>query len=551
MEQRARDVIKIGDKLFSDKSQLDSLWQEIALNFYPERADFTDKRNVGDEFSDHLFSSYPVMARRELGNMLAASLRPRSQKWFSVHINDEELDARDDVRRFLERLSAVQWRAMYDDDAGLVEACSKADHDFAAFGNAVLKFGPNINGDGLLFQNFHLRDTTWSMNAQGKVDALHRNWCPTARQLVQHFGSKCSKDVHKAMEKDPEKEFECRHVVLPTRMYNYKNEKGREFPFVSLYVEKVSETVLEEVGLNYFCYVVPRWHTVSGSQYGTSMATAIALPDGRTLQVVTRTIREAGEKYVDPPMLSFHDAIRGDYNLYAGGITTADVEYDERLGEVLRPVTQDKGGFPIGAEIAAALRQDVREAFFLDKIQLPETGTDMTAFEVRRRLEEHIRSASPIFEPMEHQYNAPLCEGVFQVLSDYRAFPFMQEMPEELLGMETEFTFRSPLADFADQRDAEIYVDGLTRILLPAAQIDPSQVENVDLTQSTRDALRAIGYKAKWFKPVDAVKQRQEEMAKAATMQKGMETLGGAAQIAETGGNAAVAINEAAAPPPA
>jgi hypothetical protein len=117
--------------------------------------------------------------------------------------------------------------------------------------------------------------------------------------------------------------------------------------------------------------------------------------------------------------------------------------------------------------------------------------------------------------------------------------------------METEFTFRSPLADFADQRDAEIYVDGLTRILLPAAQIDPSQVENVDLTQSTRDALRAIGYKAKWFKPVDAVKQRQEEMAKAATMQKGMETLGGAAQIAETGGNAAVAINEAAAPPPA
>jgi hypothetical protein len=548
MEQRARDVIKIGDKLFDDKRQLDSLWQEIALNFYPERADFTEKRNVGDEFSDHLFSSYPVLARRELGNMLASSLRPRSQKWFSIHIDDEELDARDDVRRFLEKLSSIQWRAMYDDDAGLVESCSKADHDFAAFGNAVLKFGPNLNADGLLFQNFHLRDNAWSINASGKVDCNHRNWCPTARQLIAHFGNKCSKEVQKAMEKDPEKTFECRHVVLPSRLYDYKSEKGREFPFVSLYVEKQSETVLEEVGLNYFCYVIPRWHTVAGSQYGVSMATSIALPDGRTLQVVTRTIREAGEKYVDPPMLSFHDAIRGDYNLFAGGITTADVEYDERLGEVLRPLTMDKGGFPIGAEIAAALRQDVRESFFLDKIQLPETSKDMTAFEVRRRIEEHIRAASPIFEPIEHQYNAPLCDGVFQVLKDYSVFPF-QEMPEELEGKETQFTFRSPLADFADQRDAEIYVDGLTRILLPAAQIDPSQIENVDLTQSTRDALRASGFKSKWLKPVEAVKQRQMQLQKEMEMQKNMAAIGNVAQIAETGGNAAKSINEAATPP--
>lgn len=548
MEQRARDVIKIGDKLFDDKRQLNSLWQEIALNFYPERADFTDKRNIGEEFSDHLFSSYPVLARRELGNMLAASLRPRAQKWFSIHVDDEDLDARDDVRAFLERLSEIQWRAMYDNDAGLVDACSKGDHDFAAFGNEVLKFGPNLNADGLLFQNFHLRDNAWSMNAQGKVDANHRNWCPSARNLMQHFGDKCSKDVQNAMKKEPEKTFDCRHVVLPSRLYDYKNKQGKQFPFVSLYVEKQSETVLEEVGLNYFCYVIPRWHMVSGSQYGVSMATSIALPDGRTLQVVTRTVREAGEKYVDPPMLSFHDAIRGDYNLYAGGITTADVEYDERLGEVLRPITQDKGGFPIGAELAAALRQDIREAFFLDKIQLPETEKDMTAFEVRRRIEEHIRSASPIFEPMEQQKSAPLCEGVFHVLNDYKAFP-MQEMPEELEGMETQFTFRSPLADFADQRDAEVIVDGMTRIIAPVAQIDPAQIENVNLTEITRSGLRAMGWKAKWLNPVEAVQKKQAQNQKAAMMAKGMEALGAGAQIAETGGKAAVAINEATAPP--
>lgn len=547
MEQRAKDVIKIGDKLFGDKTKLDSLWQEIALNFYPERADFTDQRNVGEEFSDHLFSSYPVMARRELGNLLAASLRPRSQRWFSIHVDDEEVDASDEERDFMERLTSIQWRAMYDPGAGFVRATKQADHDFATFGNSVKHIGPNLNQDGLLFRNYHLRDNAWSENAEGNVDCNHRNLSPTARQLMQLFRDKCSKDVKKAFEKEPEKTFECRHVVLPTRLYNYKNEKGKGFPFVSLYVEKQSETVLEEVGLNYFPYVIPRWHTVAGSQYGVSMATSICLPDGRTLQVVTRTIREAGEKYVDPPMVAVTDAIRGDIALYAGGVTSADIEYDERLGEVLRPISQDKSGFPIGAEIAAALRQDIREAFLLDKIQLPETGNDMTAFEVRRRIEEHIRAASPIFEPIEQEDNDAICETVFQILKDYKAFP-MQEMPESLEGRETHFSFRSPLADLADQRDAETYIDGMTRIVIPAIQLDPAQAENVDLTESTRAALRATGWKAKWFKPVEVVKQRQAEIQKAATMAKGMETLGAGAAIAEQGGKAAVAINEATAP---
>jgi hypothetical protein len=327
-------------------------------------------------------------------------------------------------------------------------------------------------------------------------------------------------------------------------MYQFESKSGRKYPFVSLYIEKESETVLEETGLNYFCYVVPRWHTVAGSQFGVSMATSIVLPDGRTNQVVVRTIREAGEKYADPPMLAVSDAIRGDIALYAGGVTTADIEYDERLGEVLRPIAQQHAGFPIAIEVAAALKEDIRSGFFLDKLQLPETSTDMTAFEVRRRIEEHIRGASPIFEPIEQEYNDPLCEGAFQVLRDGGAFP-LKDMPESLGGMQTRFTFRSPLADMADAREAETYVDVMNRILLPAAQINPAQLENADLTEATRAAMRAAGWKAKWFKPKDAVAMAEEAQAKAAEMAKGMEALGAAGQVAEQGGKGMAAIDQA------
>jgi hypothetical protein len=536
MDTRAQEVLRIGDAAFSKKSNVDSLHQEIALNFYPERADFTNERAEGEEYADHLFSSFPVMCRRELGNLFAANLRDRSQKWFSIHVDDEDLDESDAERAFLEHLTERQWRLMYAKGTQFVRATKEADHDFAAFGNAVLWYGMNSGGDGLLYRNYHLRDCAWSENADGEIDCLHRNCEWTARQLKKMFPKSISDQVQRACEKDPEAKFNCRHVVMPARLYHYRSKAGKEFPFISLYVERETMTVLEEVGLNYFPYVVPRWQTVSGSVYGISMATMILLPDGRTMQVMMRTLREAGEKYVDPPMIAIADAIRGDYALYAGGVTIADMEYDERLGDVLRPISQDRGGMPIGFEIASALKEDIRSGFFLDKIIMnPVAGKEMTAFEFGQHLQQQIRQSAPIFEPITEGYSDPLCDGTFELLMANGAFP-IQGMPKSLENADLKFKFRSPLAEMEEQREAQIYSQVLTGIVMPAAQADPSQLEQVDLTRSTRDAMRAAGWKQKWFKPLEAIEARQKQIAEETEIAKGMAMAKEAAETAQKGG---------------
>jgi hypothetical protein len=541
LDTRSRELVRIGNKLFGDKREVDSLWQEIAYNFYPERADFTDERSWGDEFSDHLFSSIPSLARRELGNLMSANLRPQSQRWFSVHVDDIDLNDADQERRFLEHVTEIQWRAMYEPRANLIRATKETDHDYVAFGNGVIYVTLNTDGNGLLYRNYHLRDCAWSDNEEGKVDSMYRKWNPTARQLEKTFPDTISQEVKKASTKDPEKVFKCMHIVVPSRIY--KNDK--KFPYTSLYIEVDTEKILEEVGLNLFPYVVPRWMTVSGSPYGRSMATSIALPDGRTMQVIVRTLREAGEKYVDPPMIAIADAIRGDIPLYPGGITVADIDYDERLGEVLRPVSQDRGGFPIGMEVAGALREDIKHAFFLDKIQLPQTNHEMTAFEVRRRVEEHIRAVSPLFEPIESEYNAPLCELTFQMLMENKVFP-VDQMPDSLSGRNVRFTFQSPLAALAEQGEAATFVDVVQRILLPVAQVDPAQVENVDMTKALREAMRSAGWKADWFKPIEEVEAMRQQVQQAQQMMAELQGGQQVAQIAATGGQAAQSFNEAA-----
>jgi hypothetical protein len=546
MDSRAREVVRIGDTMFGGKRNVDSLWQEIALNFYTDRADFTFKRNEGEEFADHLFSSYASLCRRELGNMFSEFLRPG--KFFSIHVNDEGLDEGDRERAFLEAMTDRQWRFMGDPEANLAGATSEADHDFAAFGNAVIHVGLNQDANGIFFCDYHLRDNAWAKNAYGKIDHNHRNWNPAASDLERKFGNKVSADVKRACEKDPQKTFLCRHVVMPSRIYDYKSKSGRQFPFVSLFVERESENVLEEVGLTHFPYVIPRWQTVSGSAYGVSMATSILLPDGRTLQVVMRTLREAGETYVNPPMIAVSDAIRGDIALYAGGVTTADIEYDERLGEVLRPITKDRGGFPIGFEIATALKEDIRSGFFLDKIQLPETTRAMTATEVRRRIQEHIRAAAPISKPIQQNYNQPLCDVVFQILKENGAFAHLfAAMPESLDKQDLEFKFRSPLDDLAEQNEADTFVDVRDRILIPSAQLDPSVIETADLAAATRDAMRSAGWKAKWFKPKEAVEERRAQIAQEQEAQQMAQELATAGQVAEQGGKGIDALVNAGA----
>jgi hypothetical protein len=64
-------------------------------------------------------------------------------------------------------------------------------------------------------------------------------------------------------------------------------------------------------------------------------------------------------------MIATIDAVRSDLALYAGGVTWVDPEYDEKMGEALRPITQDFRGFNFGVQMNQDARAMINAAFFL------------------------------------------------------------------------------------------------------------------------------------------------------------------------------------------
>lgn len=504
-----KDLLDLGNKLWSDRQSLTSLWQELADNFYVERADFTRQRYLGEEFAAHLTSSYPLMVRRELGNQFSVMLR--SGDWFSMTTDREDKLDRSG-KAWLEWATDIQRKAMQDRRAMFVRATKEADHDYATFGQAVISRELDWSKRSLLYRCWHLRDVVWSERYDGSIGPVHRRWKPTLRQLSQLFRGKLHPTCVSNLAKEPFREIECRHIVMPSDEYDPLDGTPIRTPYVALTIDVENQHVLQVVGSHSRIYTIPRWQTVSGSGYAFSPATVVALPDARLLQSMALTLLEAGELAVRPPLVAQKEVIRGDIAYYAGGITWADAEYDERLGSALRPLMQDKGGFPIGREMQIDTREMLYNAFYLNKISLPPMQREMTAYEAGERVKEYVRTATPLFEPMEMEYNAALCEDTFEALLRGGAFGPTNEIPRSLRGADITFRFKSPLREAEERKKGSTFLE-TKQIIREALELDPSSIAILDARIALRKALEGIGTPAAWLRDERAVEAYAEDMA--------------------------------------
>lgn len=549
MDSRAKELIRQGDAFFSKRQTLNSLWQETADNFYVERADFTRIRTLGTDFTAHLLTSYPLMVRRDLGNALSAMLRPRGEQWFSTATQREDLEDQQ-AKVWLEWASGVQWRAMYDRSSQFVRATKEGDQDFATFGQTVLSVELNKTRDTLLYRCWHLRDVVWAERYDGSIGTVHRKWKPFACDFVAEFGGQRGVTIDPKMSelagKEPYKEVEIRHIVVETENYNKTSgATGKKFntPWVSIFIDVSNECVVQEVGVHSRMYVIPRWQTVSGSQYSFSPATVCALPDARLIQAMSRTLLEAGEKAVNPPMLMVKNAVRSDINVYAGGVTVVDAVMDGKLQEVLAPINQDFRGLPHGVEMQADIREMLKEAFFLNKLTLPQTGGEMTAYETAQRVQEYIRQALPLFEPMEDEYNAAICEETFNLMMRNGAFGAMADIPQSLRGQEIQFKFKSPLSQ-ATGAEKGVKFQQAGQLIAEATQLNPDAGTNVDAVTALRDALEGIGMPAKWMRSTDDAQALAQQNQQARAHQQTIANAGPVTDAAKSAAQAAALLSQ-------
>lgn len=543
-DNRVDGLIKQGDYLFEKKIPVNAMHQDIAENFYPERADFTSLRTFGTGLAENLTTSYPIIARRDLGNTIQSMLRPKGQEWF--HVGTAREDREDnEAKRWLQWGSANMRRAMYDPLAQFEKATGQGDHDWSAFGQTVISVELNHKRNTYLYRCWHLRDCAWCEGSDGIIDTLHIKWKPAASTLRKLFGDKIHQKIKDAIDKDktPYREFEVRRIVMPADEYEAPLGKKWKTPFVSIYVDVENSHVIEEVGLYSLGHAVPRWSTVSGSQYAYSPATVAALPDARLIQAMTLILLEAGEKAVDPPVLATEEVIRSDVQMFAGGITWADRAYDERTGEALRILPHDNSGLGFGMEMRESTQKMIAEAFYLNKISLPDMSGDRTATEISQRVNEYVRNAMPLFAPMEPEYNGAVCELTFDLGMRAGLFGSYKDIPQSIRGSDIQFRFQSPLHDAIEKQKGQIFME-MKGLLAEAIALDPSSAAMPKVQEALRDTLNGIGVPAKWLNSEKDMEERAKQIQKQQQADALLASMDKGADVAQKVGDAGQSIQQ-------
>lgn len=541
------------EKLFS-RQELLTRWQDIADNFYPERGDFTYTKNAGQDFVDHLSSSYPLVIRRDLGDSIGGMLRPRGQQWFVTKTNRDDSELDGSARRFLESATKAQYRAMYDKNAQFTKATKQGDHDYAAFGQCVISAEVNLKDVSLLYRNWHLKDVVWCEDEYGVICLIARKWKTCARDASKHFKGNIHQEIKqiaadKSSTRAYEPGLEFYHIMIMADEYGYaptQDSSGTVRPWMSLWIDPKNKFVMEEEPRLTSYYIIPRWQTVSGSQYAHSPAVVAGLPDARLIQAMTYTLLRAGEKAVDPPMAAIQEVVQSDMPLYPGGITWLDSDYEGKIQDALMPIANDYRALPTALGMHQEQMKMIETAFYINRLSMPPVTHEMTAEEARYRVQQYIRQALPLFEPIEQEYNAPLCENTFKLLLGVNAFGPRSNIPDSLSGAEIEFKFESPLIEARDQELARTFVDSKA-LIAQAAEIYPAAAKMLNTETALRDALRGSGAPATWVKDegeMEAYNKEAEQTQQAMQAAQVLGTAGQAAQAVGSGGRELSALTQ-------
>lgn len=555
-DQAGRDLLEIDTRLFAAKESIDSLHQEIAEFFYCERANFTQEIIYGEEFASHLTDFYPTLVRRELGDQIGSMVRPSDRSWFEASTSNKEVSRDQAAKEYLEYMTTVNWSVLYSRDSGFRRAAKEGEHDFATFGMNWTQVSYNKKRDNLLYRTHHPKDCAGQEGPDGQVNHVHRKCDMTAQAMAYWFGEDKLPQAAKTALKDKKTQdkFRVRHVFIPIDRY----EPYRKFPkgakWADIYVTEEGK-ILQELPAFTFDYIVPRWQTVSGHFYAFSPATIIALPQARMIQRMMMTLIEAGEKQVDPPLVATEDVITSAIDITAGAVTYIDSEYDERLGQALRPLEMGKN-VSLGENLVSDARSLLADAFYINKLQpLASAQREKTAYETSQLIQEYIRNALPLFEPIEDEWTGRLLElttekvmraggyGPVRMLPDGMAIP--QDIPDALLGQNITYEFNNSLKEARDRQVIEGYIES-GNLIQAAAAMDPGALAEVNTREMFRDAFSAVpGGRTDWLvDPKEAELARQQMMEKQA-QSEGMQEASDMIDMVGRGGQAAQAVQGA------
>jgi hypothetical protein len=522
----AREVIAERERGEADRGTTLSHWQQIANYLYPDRADFLIERTPGQKRMQYVFDATPLFALEQFAAGMHARLTSNTLPWFALVPDFERLRRIEAVRAWFNFASYHLYSLFNSPRLNFATQSHENYLDQGAFGTAVMAVLDGTSGP--LFSTRHLKECVFAENDEDRIDQLSRKWQWTAKQAVAQWGAAAGEKPNKAVTtgKDQEK-FWFHHRVRPRMKRDRQRADARHKPFESVYVSEADMIVIGEGGFDEFPYLASRFSKIPQEVDGRGPGSWM-LPDIKMLNELMKIVVKGAEKVIDPPLMLPDDGFivpiktsPGSLNYYRAGTRPADR---------IAPITTN-GNIPLGLDLIAALRSNIKEGFYLNLMLTPtdprdpaSAGKGVTATFTAKQQSENTLMLSPVLARQASENTGPLIERVFAM--EWRksvALRFGPDSPfppppDELRGAKWHVEYMSPIA--LAQRATELSaVDQVVQRQVQFRQMDPTAPMIVDTEAVIRLEARDLNAPSEILKSPERLRAEAAIAAKMAQQQ--------------------------------
>lgn len=522
-------LLKRYDKLKSDRSNWDQLWEELAIYLMPSKAGFISKSVKGTKRAAEVYDSTAIHALQILAASLHGSLTSPSTKWFGLRFREDQLNEDKEAKDWLEKCSKGMFQEF--GKSNFSTEVAEAYQDMEGFGTATLQFDvktKDANFDGFNFRACHLAEVVIAESVEGRIDTVFRKITLSARQAYQKFGEDCGEKAMKALDTDPDKELDYIQAVFPREL---KGEPAMvappsQRPWACYFISVADKKICKESGYYELPFMVPRWSKTTGDIYGFGPG-AVARPDIKTLNEARKLAMKAWEKSIDPPLKAMQNGILGKIDMRPSTVTY--VRDMNNLEPIVNATNWNADTLMLGD-----VRASVRRIFFSDQLELND-GPQMTATEVQVRYELMQRLLGPTLGRLQSEFLNPIVERAFYAMLRGNALPPMPEILQEV-GGDLDIEYVGPLAR-SQKMDEVTGIQRAIEGIMQLSQVNPEVLDIVDVDKAGRTIADRLGAPADILlgdEQVGELRQmRQQQQQQQQQLDQGQQELSGATQAAE------------------
>lgn len=509
----------------SDASNWLSLYQDCADYGMPNDNQITIKRSPGEEKLD-TFQTEGENDIIKLASGLYSYMFPTDAKAFTIKIDNEQLNEQEEVKQALtkavdvahEHLIQSTFRQMF---FGFLKS-------LGCFGTGVMYEEPGKTQD-VNFVNFHIKNVFYEVDDDGVIDTIYRKFEYTARQAVKKFATdedgnidltRVGTLVNTAYTDNTQrrKKFKFIHIVEPREDVDGKNTDPLTMDYSSVYVCQEDKMIVMESGYEEMPYQIAPFDQDAEEIRGRSPMMKM-LPDVKQLSVMKQTRIKGWEKICDPPAVFPSDGSVWPMATQPGGVMYK------------MPGADDPTWFKFEGDISALdeaiekEKEEIKSGFFLDLFDVLIDRKNMTATEVRARIEQQLRFLTPIIGRLQSELFNPMIKRVINIL--IRAEKII--LPEIIINAPYTIEYLGPLALAMKTLETQGFVIAMEQLKGFAEAERLEYMDNFNVDVITRDLSRNNGVPATWLLSEKDVKVIREARAEAEQRQALMENMPGIA----------------------